>query len=84
MEDTLFMTPGGRFGGGLFTPDATNPPKVVNYMLVPSIEVAAAKVERLGGRCLSPKIEIPGHGHMMHILDSEENLIALWQGPGLW
>lgn len=79
MNYTLFMTPGGTLGGGFFTPDEQTPEKVTNYLCVASIEDTAARILELGGKTLSPKIEIPGHGHMMHVLDSEGALIALWQ-----
>jgi predicted enzyme related to lactoylglutathione lyase len=51
-------------------------------MLVKSIDDSAKKVTALGGKTLSPKIEVPGHGKLMQILDSEDNLIALWEAKG--
>ena len=69
-------------GGGLFSPSERMPDKVINYMLVESIDQAAKKVTALGGKTLSPKIDVPGHGTLMQILDSEGNLIALWEAKG--
>ena len=80
MDYTLFETPGKNVGGGLFKPDDKMPNKVVNYLTVNSIEATAKKVEQLGGKTLTPKLEVPGHGFFMHILDSEGNLLSLWQG----
>ena len=80
MDYTLFQTPGSPVGGGLFTPSEHVPEKVINYLLVDSIEQAAKQVEAYGGKSVGPKVEVPGHGSLMHILDSEGNLIALWQG----
>jgi predicted enzyme related to lactoylglutathione lyase len=80
MDYTLFSTPGNVVGGGFFTPSEKMPEKVINYMLVDSIETAKERVEKFGGKALSPKIDVPGHGSLMHVLDSEGNLIALWQG----
>jgi uncharacterized protein len=79
MDYTLFTTPGKTVGGGLFTPGEQSPDKVVNYLLVTSIEESAKKVESFGGKTVSPKIEIPGHGWFMHVLDPEGNLLAMWE-----
>jgi uncharacterized protein len=79
MDYTLFQTPGSSVGGGLFTPGEQSPDKVVNYLLVDSIEDTADKVESCGGKRVSPKIEVPGQGWLMHLLDSEGNLIAIWK-----
>lgn len=79
MDYTLFSTPGNGVGGGLFTPGEQSPDKVINYLCVESIEKAAGAVEAFGGKTLSPKIEVPGHGSLMHIQDSEGNLIAIWE-----
>jgi predicted enzyme related to lactoylglutathione lyase len=79
MDYTLFETPGRVIGGGLFSPSERMPEKVINYMLVESIDQSAKKVTALGGKTLSPKIDVPGHGTLMQILDSEGNLIALWE-----
>ncbi|MCA9693419.1 MAG: VOC family protein [Nannocystaceae bacterium] len=79
MQYTLFQTPGNVVGGGLFSPTDQWPAKVVNYLLVDSIEAAAERVKRFGGEAVSPKIEVPGHGWLMHVHDSEGNLISLWQ-----
>lgn len=78
MNYTLFITPNG-LGGGFFHPSETMPDKVVNYLTVASIEETAARLEALGGKALSPKLEVPGHGWFMHVQDSEGTLIALWQ-----
>jgi predicted enzyme related to lactoylglutathione lyase len=79
MSYTLFQSPGNVVGGGFFTPDEKTPDKVINYFAVESIDKTAERLTRFGGKSLSPKIEIPGHGSMMHVLDSEGNFIALWQ-----
>jgi uncharacterized protein len=79
MNYTLFSTPGNVIGGGLFTPSERMPDKVINYLTVESIDRTAPLVAKYGGKTLSPKIEVSGHGSMMHLLDSEGNLIALWE-----
>lgn len=79
MNYTMFLTPGGKLGGGFFAPDANQPERVVNYMSVKSIDETIPKIEALGGKLMGPKVEIPGHGTMQHLTDSEGTLIALWQ-----
>lgn len=80
MNYTLFLTPSGKLGGGLFSPE-DGPAKVTNYLSVDSIEETAARLAEFGGQAAGPVIEIPGHGRMMHVIDSEGSLIALWQSP---
>jgi hypothetical protein len=79
MAYTLYFTPGGKLGGGFFEPSERMPNQVINYVWVESIEQSLAKLETLGGKSMSPKIEVPGHGHFMHVVDSEGNLFAFWQ-----
>lgn len=78
MAYTIFTTPNGM-GGGFFHPSEQMPEAVMNYVNVASIEETAARLEALGGKSLSPKIEVPGHGWFMQVQDSEGTLIALWQ-----
>jgi hypothetical protein len=80
MDYTLFFTPSKNLGGGLFKPSERMPNKVINYLAVASIEETVAKLESYGGKAVSPKIEVPGHGYLTHCLDSEGTLFALWQG----
>lgn len=79
MDYTLFFTPGKVVGGGFFTPSERMPDKVINYMMVDSLDKTAEKVVAMGGKTLGPKIDVGGEGSLMHIQDSEGNLIAIWQ-----
>lgn len=79
MNYTLFLTPSGQLGGGFFTPSEQCPPKVVNYLAVDSIEETADRLSAYGAQPAGPAVEIPGHGRMMHVVDPEGSLIALWQ-----
>lgn len=79
MEYTLFATPGGRLGGGLFKPTAEQPAKVTNYLTVTSIDETAPRIKKHGGKLLTEKTEIPGHGSMLLFEDPEGNLMALFQ-----
>lgn len=81
MEYTLYQTPGG-FGGGFFKPSERMPEKVINYVNVEDLNASAKKCESLGGKLLGPVIDVPGHGKMQHLLDTEGTLFSLWQGQG--
>jgi hypothetical protein len=79
MDYTLFITPSGQLGGGFFTPNEHMPARVVNYLSVASIEETVAKIVEHGGSAISPVIEVPNHGKLIHVLDSEGTVFALWQ-----
>ncbi len=70
---------GGGLGGGLnpvvegFQPDNT-----VVYVSTDDIDAALAKVERLGGKVLRQRTEIPGFGWFGLFTDLSGNMIGLY------
>jgi predicted enzyme related to lactoylglutathione lyase len=50
-----------------------------NYVGVPSVEEAAAKVEKLGGRVCMQKTAVPQMGYFIVCNDTENNTFALWE-----
>ena len=72
-------------GGGNDTPDGGLMPRmhpqqpITNYVLVPSVDEAAAKVEKLGGKIMKPKTAVPHMGYFAICTDTENNEFALWQ-----
>lgn len=52
---------------------------ITNYISVPSVSIAAAKVEKLGGTVCKPKTAVPGMGYFAICLDTEHNTFALWE-----
>jgi predicted enzyme related to lactoylglutathione lyase len=52
---------------------------ITNYISVPSVSKAAAKVEKLGGTVCKPKTAVPGMGYFAICLDTEGNTFALWE-----
>jgi uncharacterized protein len=52
---------------------------ITNYVLVPSVDEAAAKVEKLGGKITKPKTEVPQMGCFVICRDPENNEFALWE-----
>jgi predicted enzyme related to lactoylglutathione lyase len=52
---------------------------VTNYVGVPSVTQAAAKVKKLGGEICMPKTAVPGMGYFVVCTDTEGNQFALWE-----
>jgi predicted enzyme related to lactoylglutathione lyase len=72
-------------GGGNETPDGGLMPRmhpqqpITNYVLVPSVDGAAAKVEKLGGKIMRPRTAVPQMGYFVICRDTENNEFALWE-----
>ena len=52
---------------------------ITNYVAVPSVDKAAAKVEKLGGQICMPKTAVPAMGFFVLCNDTENNAFALWE-----
>jgi uncharacterized protein len=52
---------------------------ILTYARVHQIDSVLAKVEKLGGKIISPRMTIPTVGSMATILDTEGNVIAFWE-----
>lgn len=52
---------------------------VTNYVSVPSVTAASAKVEKLRGTICKPKTAVPGMGYFAICADTEGNTFALWE-----
>jgi predicted enzyme related to lactoylglutathione lyase len=68
----------GAINGGLFQRPAEAPYPTI-YVAVPSIDEALAKVERSGGKVVTPNTPIPGMGAYARVTDTEGNIIGLFQ-----
>jgi predicted enzyme related to lactoylglutathione lyase len=53
--------------------------RVTNYILVDSVDRAAARVMQLGGSIVMPKSAVPRMGYFVICLDTEDNPFALWE-----
>jgi hypothetical protein len=53
---------------------------VVVYIGTDDIEASLAKVEKLGGKTVTPKSEIPGMGWFALFTDPSGNLVGLFAG----
>lgn len=52
---------------------------ITNYIAVPSVDTAAAKVEKLGGKICMGKTAVPNMGYFIICNDTENNQFALWE-----
>ena len=52
---------------------------ITNYVAVPSVDRAAAKVEKLGGKICMEKTAVPEMGYFVVCKDTENNIFALWE-----
>lgn len=75
----LYRSGPGELGGGLGIRGQTAGDVLRNYVTVDSLDDAVAKVERLGGRIVTPKTELPGQGWYAAIKDSEGNELGLYE-----
>ncbi len=67
-KDTLNM-------GGLYQRKEPSS-RILMYAVVDDIDAALQKVEKLGGKVLSPKISLDTVGNLVTVIDSEGNLIG--------
>lgn len=65
-------------GGGVIQRQMPQEP-IINYIDVDSVDEYAKKVEKLGGKVVKPKTEVPGHGWFVICTDTENNGFALWE-----
>ncbi len=77
----LYRTPSGGqgVGGGLGKRGESAAARTRNYVEVDSIERTLPEVERLGGRVIHGKAEVPGQGWYAVIADTEGNELGLWE-----
>jgi len=81
MKDYLHIDTGGAdttLDGGLMERKHPAQP-ITNYVNVPSVIKAMAKVEKLGGIVCVPKMSVPQMGYFAVCQDTENNTFALWE-----
>ena len=73
-------TPSGEKGvdGGMIKRQHPQQPITI-YIDVPSVDEYAAKVEKLGGKVVVPKMAVPKVGYFAVCIDTENNVFALWE-----
>jgi len=71
---------GVQVGGVMPIPEGMNfPPHWVMYVGVNKLEDAIADIERLGGKSLSPVIEVPTVGRMRTMLDPQGVMFSIYE-----
>jgi len=81
MSDYWHIDTGGADAspdGGLMARKQPEQP-ITNYVLVPSVDNAAAKVQKLGGKICMSKTAVPQMGYFAICQDTENNTFALWE-----
>ena len=68
----------GGVGGGLGKRGDPGQ-RITSYVGVDSVDAYSARVDRLGGKVVQPKMTVPGWGYMAVCLDTEGNMFGLWQ-----
>ncbi|MDF1558513.1 MAG: VOC family protein [ANME-2 cluster archaeon] len=53
--------------------------RISNYIGVLSVDEYLARVEKLGGKIVAPKMTVPGWGYLATCMDTENNLFGLWE-----
>jgi len=63
--------------GGMYKRQMTE--QIMNYVMVEDIDKVLAKVAKLGGKIVVPKMEIKGVGLTAIIQDTEGNAFGVWK-----
>jgi predicted enzyme related to lactoylglutathione lyase len=69
---------GQTITGAVMEKQMPNEPITI-YIDVNSVNDYAKKVEKLGGKVIKPKTEVPGYGWFVVCMDTENNIFALWE-----
>jgi len=51
----------------------------LNFVLVPSVARLVVKLKKLGGKIVTPRTVVSGHGVFAVCRDTEDNVFALWE-----
>lgn len=65
--------------GGMMKRQNPQQQGITIYIDVNSIDEYSAKIEKLGGRVLVPKMPVPGMGYFAVCLYAEKNTLAIWE-----
>jgi predicted enzyme related to lactoylglutathione lyase len=64
--------------GGMMERQSPQQP-ITNYIMVASVDQAVAKAQKLGGKIIVPKSEVPQMGYFAICQDTEKNVFAMWE-----
>ncbi|GAB3042693.1 VOC family protein [Parafrigoribacterium mesophilum] len=71
----------GAINGGMLPRDETRTGPVITID-VDDIDAVLGRIEELGGVTVLPKQEVMGMGYTAYFVDSEGNVMGLWQNAG--
>jgi len=77
-EETYMPKEPGAINGGM-TKRSKEVPAPVITINVGSIDEYIKKIEAAGGKAVMPKGEVPDMGYYAYFLDTEGNVIGLWE-----
>ena len=66
-------------GGGMMKRRSPDQQGITNYFDVKSVQEYSAKIEKLGGKVISPKMPIPGMGYFAVCADTENNGFGIFE-----
>jgi uncharacterized protein len=78
MNEKRMPSEAGAINGGLF-PRPKEAPNPVLYVGVASVDETVKKVQAAGGKVVTPKTPIPGMGAYARVVDSEGNVVGLFE-----
>jgi predicted enzyme related to lactoylglutathione lyase len=65
--------------GGMMKRQSPQQQGITNYFDVKSVQEDSAKVEKLGGKVISPKMPVPGMGYFAVCTDTENNGFGIFE-----
>jgi predicted enzyme related to lactoylglutathione lyase len=65
--------------GGMMKRQSSEQQGITNYFDVKSVQEYSAKVEKLGGKVISPKMPVPGMGYFAVCTDTENNGFGIFE-----
>ena len=65
--------------GGMMKRQSPEQQGITNYFDVKSVQEYSAKVEKLGGKVISPKMPVPGMGYFAVCTDTENNTFGIFE-----
>ncbi len=76
---SMFKASAAEGGGIQKSPMSGTPNAWLQYIGVPSVKVAMAKVKKLGGKVVVPFMPVPGHGALGVFIDPTGASCAVWE-----
>jgi predicted enzyme related to lactoylglutathione lyase len=66
-------------GGGMMKRQSPQQQGITNYFDVKSVQEYSIKVEKLGGKVITPKMPVPGMGYFAVCTDTENNNFGIFE-----